>query len=103
MIHTEGEEADFVVTKTKAYFTLTFKKGRWIITDVQMENKNTHTDCEAFKADYFEAIQKYEYDVIKATDSLRSKYEWLPEEDARQREKDRLAYNAAHPMEALGF
>ncbi len=103
MIHTEGEEADFVVTKTKAYFTLTFKKGRWIITDVQMENKNTHTDCEAFKADYFEAILKYEYDVIKATDSLRSKYKWLPEEDAMQREKDRLAYNAAHPMEALGF
>ena len=103
MIYTEGEVAEFIVDKATATFTLTYKKNRWIITDVQVENKNTHTDCQAFKADYFAAVQEYEGDVIKATESLRSKYEWLPEQDAMQREKDLIEYQLAHPMEIFGL
>ena len=40
---------------------------------------------------------------MKATDNLRSKYEWLPERDAMQREHDQIEYYLTHPYASLGF
>lgn len=103
LIYTEGEETDFLTDKVNAVITLTFKKNRWVITDIQLESRNLNTDCIQFKADYFAELKKTDGEVIPAVDALRSKYEWLPEPDAMQREKDRIDYELAHPYSILGF
>ena len=103
LLYTEGEEVDFLVEKVTATFTLTFRKNRWIITDLISDGKDLKVDCNAFKNDYFDALKEYDEDIMKAADSLRNKYEWLPEQDAMQREKDRIDYELSHPYAMLGF
>lgn len=103
VICTEGEEVDFTVQKYTDIFTLTFKKDCWVISDIQSTEEMIPVDCGEFKEDYFDAVRKAESDVIKATESLRSKYSWLPEKDAMQREKERIDYELAHPYAILGF
>ena len=70
-----------------------------------VENKRTplNVDCSKFKKDYFSQLEKNEGDVMKATDSLRSKYEWLPEQDAMQREHDQIEYYLTHTYASLVF
>ena len=103
LLYTEGEEVDFLVEKVTATLTLTFKKDRWIITDFVSDGEDLKVNCPAFKTDYFDALEKYEGDIMKAADSIRRKYEWLPEQDAMQREKDRIEYEQSHPYAMLGF
>ncbi len=103
MFYTQGEDVDYIVEKVSGIFTLTFKKNRWVITEIDTEGTDLNVDCKKFLQDYHAALKEYEYDVIKAVNSLRSKYEWLPEKDAMQKEKARLEYNAAHPLDAIGF
>lgn len=103
LLYTEGEEVDYIVEKVTSTVTLTFKKNRWIITDIQYDGKNLGVDCNAFKKDYFAALEKTNGEVIPAVDSLRSKYEWLPEKDAMQREKEQIEYYLTHPYASLGF
>lgn len=103
LIYTEGEEVDYVVEKVTGTITLTFNKKRWIITDILTDSTNIKADCQAFKHDYFTALKQFDGDVMKATDSLRTKYNWLPEKDAMQREKDQIEYYLTHPYASLGF
>lgn len=104
LIYTEGEEADFMVDKILSTYTLTYKKNRWIITDMnEVKRTALNVDCNQFKNDYFSQVEKTEGDVMKATDNLRSKYEWLPERDAMQREHDQIEYYLTHPYASLGF
>ena len=103
LIYTEGENDDFVAEKITSTITLTFKKNRWIITDLQPEGTNLNVDCAKFKEDYFAALEKSNGEVIPAVDSLRNKYEWLPEKDAMQRERDQIEYYLTHPYASLGF
>ena len=104
MIYTEGEEVDYLVDKITDTITLTYKKNRWVITDIE-ENKRIklNVDCAKFKADYFEELKKSNGEVIPAVDALRSKYEWLPEDAAMQRERDRIIYQIEHPFGDFGL
>lgn len=104
MIYTEGEEVDYMVDKISANVTLSWKKNRWVITDIE-ENKKQGlgVDCNKFKADYFSELKKSGGEVIPAVDALRSKYEWLPEKEAMQRERDQIEYYLTHPYASLGF
>ena len=104
MIYTEGEEVDYIVDKISATVTLSWKKNRWVITDIE-ENKKQGlgVDCNKFKADYFSELKKSGGEVIPAVDALRSKYEWLPEKEAMQRERDQIEYYLTHPYASLGF
>ena len=104
MIYTEGEEVDYMVDKISATVTLSWKKNRWVITDIE-ENKKQGlgVDCNKFKADYFSELKKSGGEVIPAVDALRSKYEWLPEKEAMQRERDQIEYYLTHPYASLGF
>ncbi len=104
LIYTEGEEVDYMVDKITDTITLTWKKNRWVITDIEENSTEAqNVDCEQFKKDYFAQLEKTEGQVIPAAEALRSKYPWLPEPDALQREKDRIDYELAHPYSALGF
>ena len=105
IIFTEGDNDDneFRVEKQTDFYTLTFKKNRWVITDIEGTSQDINVDSNAFKADYFAALSTYENDVIKAAESLRSKYNWLPEAGALQREKEQIEYYLTHPYASLGF
>jgi hypothetical protein len=99
VIYTEGEEVDYLVDKVTTTMTLTYKKNRWIITDIEeSKRQKLGVDCGKFKADYFEELKKSGGEVIPAVDALRSKYEWLPEKDAMNRERDRIIYQIEHPF-----
>jgi hypothetical protein len=104
MIYTEGEDVDYMVDKISATVTLSWKKNRWVITDIE-ENKKQGlgVDCNKFKADYFSELKRSGGEVIPAVDALRSKYEWLPEKEAMQRERDQIEYYLTHPYASLGF
>lgn len=99
IIYTEGEEVDYLVDKVTVTMTLTYKKNRWIITDIEeTKRQKLGVDCGEFKADYFEELKKSGGEVIPAVNALRSKYEWLPEKDAMDRERDRIIYQMEHPF-----
>ena len=103
MFYTQGEDVDYIVEKVSGIFTLTFKKNRWVITEIDTEGTDLNVDCKQFFQDYLAALKKSDNDVIKAVASLHPKYEWLPEKDAMQREKERIEYQILHPLEAVGF
>lgn len=103
IISTDGTDVDYIVEKSTATVTLTFTKGRWIITDVELKSKNLKVDCRAFKDDYFAALASSEGQVIPAVKTLRTKYPWLPEQEAMQREADRINYQMEHPFGELGL
>ena len=102
-LYSEGENNEYIVDKMTATFTLTFKKNRWLITEIESDGTPLNVDCEAFKRDYFAALKESDGVVIPAIDSLRGKYQWLPEKEAMQRERDRIDYELNHPMDAFGF
>ncbi len=103
LISTEGTDVDYIVEKSTATITLTFTKGRWIITDVELKSKDLKVDCQAFKDDYFAALKDSEGAAIPAVNALRAKYPWLPEQEAMQREADRINYQLEHPFGELGL
>lgn len=103
LLYSEGENVDFIVNEETATVTLTYKKNRWIIKDIVIDSKELNADCAAFKKDYLTALKDSKGVVIPAVDSLRDKYEWLPEKDAMQREQDRINYELEHPLEVFGF
>ena len=104
LLYTEGENVDYLVDKVSSTVTLTYLKNRWVITDISEEKRiPLNVDCGKFKKDYFEELGKTNGDVMKATDNLRSKYEWLPEASAMQREKERIEYEMAHPFGEFGL
>lgn len=99
IIYTEGEEVDYLVDKVTVTMTLTYKKNRWIISDIEeTKRQKLGVDCGEFKADYFDQLKKSGDEVIPAVNALRSKYEWLPEKDAMDRERDRIIYQMEHPF-----
>ena len=103
LLHTEGEDFGFVVEKVHEDITLSYKKDRWIITDIQTESNTLPVSNKKFKADYWNAVAENGGDVIKALPQLRQKYEWLPSESAMQAEYDAQIYALTHPLEAMGF
>lgn len=103
LVRTDGEEVDFAVEKVSDTITLTFKGGRWVITELSTETEDMNVDCQTFKNEYFAELEKTEKDVIKAAASLRRKYQWLPSEAALQAERARIIYEMEHPYKDFGF
>lgn len=103
LIRTEGEEVDFVVENVTDTITLTFKGGRWVITDLETESEELNLDCQAFKKDYFAELESNNKDVVKAVENLRRKYQWLPTKASLDAEKARIQYEIEHPFTDLGF
>lgn len=103
LIHSEGENNNFVVEKITDIFSLQFKKNRWIITDIESENTVLPVRSSNFKTEYLNLLEKNNGDVKETVKELRTKYEWLPTETAIENEKKLMEYKASHPFEDLGF
>ena len=103
LLHTEGEDQGFVVEKVQETFTLTYKKNRWVITNIETQSFTLPVSTRSFKSDYWNKLAENGGDVIKTVGELRSKYEWLPSDAAMKAEYDAQIYALTHPLEAMGF
>ena len=103
LIHSEGENQDFIVEKVTDIFTLTYTKNRWLITDIQTESKNLQVKSKTFKNDYMNELLLTEGDVISAAENLRSKYPWLPSKTDLTGEMELMEWNLSHPFDQKDF
>ncbi len=87
-LHTEGTENDIYVTKNTDTFILTFKKNKWIITDIESSSQEIDFDSSLFKAEYFNLLIQNNNDVIKTINQLSFKYDFLPSEKELKIEKE---------------
>ena len=103
LIHSEGENQDFIVEKVTDIFTLTYTKNRWLITDIQTESENLQVKSKTFKNDYMNELLLTEGDVISAAENLRSKYPWLPSKTDLTDEMELMEWNLSHPFDQKDF
>lgn len=94
LIHSEGENNQFIVEKVFEDFTLTFQKNRWVITDISTESVTVPVSSITFKNDYFNQLAVTNKNVIEAVENLRGKYPWLPTKTALENEDKRLQAKA---------
>ena len=60
-------------------------------------------DCARFKTDYYNQLDANDKNVLKSIAILREHYDWLPTENAMQRENDLITEETAHPYKELGL
>lgn len=103
LIHSEGENNQFIVEKVFEDFTLTFKKNRWVITDISTESVTVPVSSITFKNDYFNQLAVANKNVIEAVENLREKYPWLPTKAALENEDKRLQAKAEDIFSAFSI
>lgn len=96
LLHSEGENFNIVVEKITDIFTLTYKKDRWIITDISSSSESVRVNPLVFKNDYLNQLILTNGDVIKAVDQLRLSYDWLPGKTELEMEKELMEWNLTH-------
>ena len=91
------------INKTTDTVTLTWKKNRWVATDITGKSENSVVNTKTFRADYKAALEAAKASAVKPTDahsadsaageandgaliaaaveSLRTQYPWLPRAD----------------------
>ena len=100
-LHTEGAETDYYVTKNKDTFTLTYKKDKWIITQIDINEEPVELDSNKFKKEYFSRLAANDGDVEKTIAELSVKYDFLPSQKELQIEKNTLIEYYSF-MESIG-
>ena len=86
-LHSEGTDTDIYVTKNKDTFTLTFKKNKWIITDIKTSESDVELDSNLFKSEYFNLLIQNDGDPVKTINQLSFKYDFLPSQKEMKIEK----------------
>ena len=86
-LHSEGTNNDIYVTKNKDTFTLTFKKNKWIITDIETSQTDISLDSDLFKSEYFNLIIQNDGDAVKTINQMSFMYDFLPTEKEMTVEK----------------
>ena len=72
-----GEDS-LCVSLQKEKVCLEFKKGRWIIFDIQTEIESSFLKFSELKAEYSAAMEKCGGDVFACASVLRQKYDFIP-------------------------
>lgn len=101
LIHTEGEFNEIECDLITQTFTLTYKKDRWYITDIETETEPQEFNSTAFKNDYLAALIRNDGDIIKAADQLRFQYNWIPPKKVLEAEQKHRIELAANPFAGL--
>jgi len=101
LIHTEAEEL-FVEEETDT-ITLTFKKDRWIVTDISQDVKSINVKSMDFFKDYFTVLELCGDDSQAAVRILKNRYPWLPEQRAFELETARQKAAAAEFNKSYGL
>ncbi len=100
-LHTEGTDNDIYVTKCTDTFTLTFKKNKWMITDIESNSQDVELDSALFKSEYFNLLLQNNNDVIKTINQLSYKYDWLPSEKELKIEKQEYEEYLSDPFKGI--
>ena len=100
-LHTEGNNNDVYITKNTDTFILTFKKDRWIITEIQPQQEQLTFDSDKFKSDYFTRVQENNWDVVKTIRELSLSYDFLPSQKEMIIEKKLLDEYIANPYKDI--
>ena len=79
IVRTDGETGNFIVEHNCDTVTLTYKKNKWSITDIEELERAVPVDTAALKSDALAALQKYGGDSVLAADALKEKYPWVPD------------------------
>jgi len=99
MIHTEGDSNELEVDYIKETYTLTFKKNRWIITDINtISTENLQLSASYFFTEYFQTLNTNEGDVVRTVETLRVKYPWLPQKTLIEQEIERQKELSENPF-----
>ena len=100
-LHTEGTNNDIFVTKNKDTFTLTFKKDKWIITDIETSEEEINVDSNLFKSEYFNLLIQNDGDPVTAVNQLSFKYDFLPSQKEMKIEKQAFIDYLNDPFKGL--
>ena len=76
------------VSKRNDVITLEYSKNSWYIVDVDIKEDYSQVDLSVFLKDYNEAISLAQGDKIKAINSLKEKYVWLPSNEELIKQKN---------------
>ena len=100
-LHTEGTNNDIYITKNKDIFTLTYKKDKWIITNIETSQETIDLDSNKFKTEYFKRVQENDWDVVKTIRELSLSYDFLPSQKEMTIEKQILDEYIANPYKDI--
>ncbi len=100
-LHTEGTNNDIFVTKNKDTFTLTFKKNKWVITDIETSSQDIQLDSDVFKGEYFNLIIQNDGDAVKSINQLSFKYDFLPSQKEMTIERDAFIEYLQNPYKDI--
>lgn len=85
MVFSQGLDAPITIEKYSGTLTLTYKKDRWLITKIDLENISLSEDMSNFESDYTSALEQSLSNPVDAVKLLRAKYPWLPDEITMQK------------------
>ena len=100
-LHTEGTENDIYVRKNKDTFTLTFKKDKWIITNIETSEQEIDINSDIFKGEYFKLLVQNDGDAVKTIKQMSFSYEFLPSEKEMTIEKQAFEEYLKNPYKDL--
>lgn len=103
VIHTEGEDNMIYVEYCSDIFTTTYKKDRWIITDISSHTEKIPVNTAEFLSDWFETFRNTENDAAKSAELLSIKYPWLPDSKDISRTKEFIESDAEQIFRAMKF
>lgn len=102
IVTSEDELNEITVEKLNGTIELTYKKDKWIITNFTYTTQKILVDTIEFKNTYFNSLVANDYDCIKAVNSIKDEYPWLPSEKTMQNAKvslDKKNYNELIELE----
>ena len=100
-LHTEGTNNDIYVTKNKDTFTLTFKKKKWVITNIETSEQTIEIDSDLFKSEYFNLVIQNDGDPVKTIKQMSFKYDFLPSEKEMNIEKEAFIEYLKNPYKDI--
>ncbi len=100
-LHSEGTNNDIFVRKNKDTFTLTFKKDKWIITNIETTETEIELDSDLFKSEYFNLLIQNDGDPVKTIKQMSFKYDFLPSEKEMKIEKQDFEEYLNDPYKGL--
>ncbi len=101
MLYTEGDNSDIHVTKNRDTITLTFKKDKWIITNIETSSQELEVDSNKLKTEYFNRVLQNDGDVVKSVKELSLTYDFMPSQKEMETEKQLWEEYLADPYKGL--
>ena len=81
-LSSSGINSSITISEVTQTVTCTYIKDQWYITQIDSEQSESQINVKDFLEDYREAFLDNGRNILKTVESLRQKYDWLPDEKA---------------------